>query len=136
LGHEVARRHNENKIVLNSILAHHEDVEAETPYAIITKAADAISGARPGARRETLENYVKRLEKLEKVADGFPGVEKSYAIQAGREVRVIVEPADIDDKGSNIVASEIAQKIQDELEYPGQIKVTVIRETRAIEYAK
>jgi len=136
LGHEVARRHNESRIVLNAILGHHEDVEAETPYTIIVKAADAISGARPGARRETLENYVKRLERLEKVADGFTGVEKSYAIQAGREVRVIVQPDEITDGDSTLMASEIAQKIQEELEYPGQIKVTVIRETRAVDYAK
>lgn len=136
LGHEVGRRHNEGPIVLNAILAHHEDVEAETPYTIITQAADAISGARPGARRETIENYVKRLEKLERVADGYPGVEKSYAIQAGREIRVIVEPEVISDSESMVVASEIAQKIQEELEYPGQIKVTVIRETRAVDYAK
>ncbi len=136
LGHEIARRHNENPIVLNAILAHHEDVEAETPYSIITQAADAISGSRPGARRETLENYVKRLERLEKVADGFPGVDKSYAIQAGREIRVIVEPDEITDTDSTLMATEIAQKIQEELEYPGQIKVTVIRETRAVDYAK
>ncbi|MCK5833185.1 ribonuclease Y [bacterium] len=136
LGFTIARRYNEKQIVLNSILSHHEDVDAETPYAIITKAADAISGARPGARRETLENYVKRLERLEKVADGFAGVEKSYAIQAGREIRVIVEPEEISDKESSLIASEVAQKIQEELEYPGQIKVTVIRETRAVEYAR
>jgi len=136
LGYKFARRHNENQIVLNAILSHHEDVEAETLYAVITKAADAISGARPGARRESLENYVKRLERLEKVADGFEGVEKSYAIQAGREIRVIVEPEEISDKESSLIASEIAQKIQQELEYPGQIKVTVIREMRSVGYAK
>ncbi len=136
LGYEVARRHGEKPIVLNAILGHHADVEAETPYTIITMAADAISGARPGARRETMENYIKRLERLEKVANGFPGVDKSYAIQAGREIRVIVEPDEINDKESYYMASEIAQKIQEELEYPGQIKVTVIRETRAINYEK
>jgi len=136
LGHEIARRYNENPIVLNAILGHHEDVEAETPYTIITQAADAISGARPGARRESLESYIKRLERLERIADGFPGVDKSYAIQAGREIRVIVEPSDISDEESRVVASEVAQKIQEDLEYPGQIKVTVIRETRSIDYAK
>jgi ribonuclease Y len=99
-------------------------------------ASDAISGARPGARRETLENYVKRLERLEKVADGFAGVEKSYAIQAGREIRVMVVPDEVSDQDSSFMASEIAQKVQDELEYPGQIKITVIRETRAVDYAK
>ncbi|MGC9315293.1 MAG: ribonuclease Y [bacterium] len=136
LGHEIARRHGEGPIVLNAILAHHADVEAETPYTIITMASDAISGARPGARRETLENYVKRLERLEKVADGFAGVEKSYAIQAGREIRVMVVPDEVNDQASEFMASEIAQKVQDELEYPGQIKITVIRETRAVDYAK
>ncbi len=136
LGHEIARRHGEGPIVLNAILAHHADVEAETPYTIITMASDAISGARPGARRETLENYVKRLERLEKVADGFAGVEKSYAIQAGREIRVMVVPDEVSDQDSSFMASEIAQKVQDELEYPGQIKITVIRETRAVDYAK
>jgi len=136
LGYDIARRHNENPIILNAILGHHEDVEAETPYTIIIQAADAISGARPGARRESLENYIKRLERLEKVADGFTGVDKAYAIQAGREVRVIVEPMEVDDKETVILASEIAQKVQDELEYPGHIKVTIIRETRAVDYAK
>ncbi len=136
LGYNVARRHNENQTVLNAILSHHEDVEAETPYAVIVRAADAISGARPGARRESLENYVKRLERLEKVADGFAGVEKSYAIQAGREIRVIVEPEEVSDKESALIASELARKIQEELEYPGQIRITVIRETRAVDYAR
>jgi ribonuclease Y len=111
-------------------------VPMETPYAVLVQAADAISGARPGARRETLEGYVKRLEKLEEMADSFSGVGKAYAIQAGREIRVMVESDKIDDVGCSQLASEIASKIESELEYPGQIKVTVIRETRSIEYAK
>ncbi len=136
LGYEVAKKYGESEIVLNAILAHHEDVEATSPYTVIVQAADAISGARPGARRETLENYIKRLQKLEELADSFPGVSKAYAIQAGREVRVIVEPSKVDDHQSEILAAEISQKIQNEMEYPGQIKVVVIRETRAIDYAR
>jgi ribonuclease Y len=108
----------------------------ETPYAVLVQAADAISGARPGARRETLEGYIKRLEKLEEMADSFSGVGKAYAIQAGREIRVIAESDKIDDVGCSQLAGDIARKIEQELEYPGQIKVTVIRETRNVEYAK
>ncbi len=136
IGYEIAKKYNENEIVLNAIMGHHEDVEAISPITILVQAADAISGARPGARRESLEHYVKRLETLERLADSFAGVEKTYAIQAGREVRVIVEPTEIDDIGSHQLASQIANKIKEEVEFPGQIKVTVIRETRAVEYAK
>jgi len=136
LGYEIAKKYGEKDPILNSILAHHEDVEVTTPYTIIIQAADAISGARPGARRETIENYIKRLQKLEELADSFPGVQKTYAIQAGREIRVIVEPIKVSDQESEILAAEISQKIELDMEYPGQIKVTVIRETRAIDYAR
>jgi ribonuclease Y len=136
IGYNVAQKYGENPMVLNAIASHHEDVISESPYSILVQAADAISGARPGARRETLEGYIKRLEKLEELADSFKGVAKSYAIQAGREIRVIVEHERIDDSGATELANEMAKKIEAELEYPGQIKVTVIRETRAIEYAK
>jgi len=136
LGVDFVSKFNENPAVLNAIASHHEDVVMETPYAILVQAADAVSGARPGARRETLEGYIKRLEKLEEMADSFSGVGKAYAIQAGREIRVIVESDRIDDVGASQLASDIARKIESELEYPGQIKVTVIRETRSVEYAK
>jgi ribonuclease Y len=136
IGYNVAQKYGENPMVLNAIASHHEDVTSESPYSVLIQAADAISGARPGARRETLEGYIKRLDKLEELADSFKGVAKSYAIQAGREIRVIVEHERIDDQGATELANEMAKKIEAELEYPGQIKVTVIRETRAIEYAK
>lgn len=136
IGYNVAQKYGENPIVLNAIASHHEDVISESPYSVLVQAADAISGARPGARRETLEGYIKRLEKLEELADSFKGVAKSYAIQAGREIRVIVEHERIDDLGATELANEMAKKIEAELEYPGQIKVTVIRETRAVEYAR
>ncbi len=136
LGYEIAKKYGENEYVLNSIVAHHEDVEAFSIYTVIVQAADAISGSRPGARRETLENYIKRLQRLEELADSFGGVQKTYAIQAGREIRVIVEPTQVSDPGAEVLVSEIAAKIQSELEYPGQIKVVVIRETRAVDYAK
>jgi ribonuclease Y len=136
IGYSVAQKYGENPIVLNAIAAHHEDIIQESAYSVLVQAADAISGARPGARRETLEGYIKRLDKLEELADSFKGVAKAYAIQAGREIRVIVEHEHIDDKAAEELAVEIAKKIQAELEYPGQIKVTVIRETRAVEYAK
>jgi len=136
LGVDFASKFNENEIILNAIASHHEDVAMETPYAVLVQAADAISGARPGARRETLEGYIKRLEKLEEMADSFKGVGKAYAIQAGREIRVIVESDQIDDMGSANLAGEIARKIESEMEYPGQIKVTVIREVRTVDYAK
>ncbi len=136
LGVEIARKFKENKDVVHAIEAHHGDVEAKNVIAILVQAADAISAARPGARREDLDSYIKRLQKLEEIANGFEGVEKSYAIQAGREIRVIVKPEQVVDAEIIIIAHDIAKKIETELEYPGQIKVQVIRESRAFEYAK
>ncbi|WP_026974135.1 ribonuclease Y [Alicyclobacillus contaminans] len=136
IGVDLARRYREHPVVINAIAAHHGDVEFSSAVSVIVAAADAISAARPGARRETLDIYMKRLEKLEAIAESFEGVEKSYAIQAGREVRIIVKPDVIDDAESVRIAKSISKKIENELDYPGQIKVTVIRETRAVEYAK
>lgn len=136
LGYDLTKKYKEHPIVVNAVGSHHEDIEMEHPIAAMVQAADAISGARPGARREPLESYVKRLENLENIAKTFEGVAKTYAIQAGREVRVIVEPDKVDDIISDQLAYDIAQKIQEEMEYPGQIKVTVIREVRKISYAK
>ena len=136
LGYDLAKKYKEHPIVVNAIGSHHEDIEMEHPIAALVQSADAISGARPGARREPLESYVKRLENLETLAQSFEGVAKTYAIQAGREIRVVVEPDRVDDEFSNQLAFEIAQKIESEMEYPGQIKVTVIREVRKIAYAK
>ncbi len=136
LGAELARKYNESSEVVGAIEAHHEEAEPRSLYAVLAVAADAISAARPGARRETLETYIKRLEKLEAIANLFKGVEKSFAIQAGREIRVIVQPEKISDNEAVNLAREIRKKIEEGMEYPGQIKVTVIRETRAIEYAK
>ena len=136
IGLELAKKYRENQQVLHCIAAHHGDVEAITVEAILVQAADAISAARPGARRETLENYIRRLEKLEEIANSFEGIEKSFAIQAGREVRIIVKPDELDDAETVLVAKEIVKKIEEELSYPGQIKVNVIRETRATEFAK
>ncbi len=136
LGFELAKKYAEHPIVINAIGSHHEDIPMEHPIAALVQAADAISGARPGARRESVEGYVKRLEKLEEMAKSFHGVEKTYAIQAGREVRVIVEHDKVDDAGADQLAHDIARKIQQEMEYPGQIKVVVIRETRSVSYAK
>ncbi len=136
LGADLARKYGEPQDVITAIEAHHEEVEQSTVYAVLAVAADAISATRPGARRETLETYVKRLEKLESIANLFKGVEKSYAIQAGREIRVIVQPEKISDPDAVSMAREIRKKIEEGMEYPGQIKVSVIRETRAIEYAK
>lgn len=136
IGADLARRMNEPKSVLHCIEAHHGDVEPTTVEAVLVQAADAISAARPGARRETLESYIKRLEKLEAVAQSHPGVEKSYAMQAGREIRVMVKPDKISDSDSVVLARDIAKQIEAELEYPGQIKVIVIRERRVVEYAK
>jgi len=133
---DIAKKYGLSEDINHAIIAHHDDVEAKTVEAIIVKAADAISGSRPGARRETLESYVKRLEELENIANTFAGVEKSYAIQAGREVRIIVKPEDIDDLEAIKLSKNIAKKIEDDLQYPGTIKVNVIRETRAIEFAK
>lgn len=136
IGAELARKYKENANIVNAIMAHHGDVEPKTIEAVLIQAADAISGARPGARRETGTNYVKRLERLEAIASSFNGVEKSYAIQAGREVRVMVKPDQVDDAQALFLAKDIAKKIEAELEYPGQIKVNVIREFRSVEYAK
>lgn len=136
IGANFLSRLGENPIIVNAVASHHGDVPQETPYPVLVQAADAISGARPGARREPLEAYIKRLEKLEELADSFKGVSKAFAIQAGREVRVIVECETIDDLATTILAGDIAKKIEQEMEYPGQIKVTVIRETRATEFAK
>ncbi len=136
LGADLARKFGESNDVVHIILAHHNDVEPQTVEAVLVQAADAISAARPGARRESLENYIKRLEKLEEIAKSFSGVEKCYAFQSGREVRVMVKPDDITDEGTKVMAREIAARIEQEMQYPGQIRVTIIRETRATEYAK
>ena len=136
IGVELAKKYKESEDVIHAIHAHHGDVEAKTVVACIVQAADAISAARPGARRENLENYIKRLEKLEEIATSFNGVERSFAIQAGREVRIIVKPDEVNDDELVILSRELAKKIEDELEYPGQIKVHLIRETRVIDYAK
>jgi ribonuclease Y len=136
IGMDFLRKYNEHEYVINAVGSHHNDIPHISPYDVLVQAADAISGSRPGARREPLEGYIKRLEKLEEVADSFKGVAKAYAIQAGREVRVIVENTEIDDVGATILAGDIARKIEQEMEYPGQIKVTVIREARATDYAK
>ena len=136
IGVDLARKYRENREVIHAIQAHHGDVEAETAIACIVQAADAISAACPGARRENLEAYIKRLEKLEAIANEFPGVEKSYAIQAGREIRIMVNPEEVNDDNIVLLAHDLAKKIESELEYPGQIKVSVMRETRAVDYAK
>ena len=136
IGVDVLKKYKENEIIINAVQAHHGDVEPKTLEAVLIQAADAISASRPGARRETLETYIKRLQELERIADSFEGVEKSFAIQAGREVRLIVKPDKISDAEMVILARDVAKKVEDEMDYPGQIKVNVIRETRAIEYAK
>lgn len=136
IGAELAKKYRENNEIVQAIAAHHGDIEPETIEAVLVQAADAISAARPGARRETLEVYIKRLEKLENIADSFEGVDKSYAIQAGREVRIIVKPERIDDVMSAQMARDIVKRVEGEMDYPGQIKITVIRETRAVEYAR
>jgi ribonuclease Y len=136
IGAEFAQRHGVNSKVVNVIASHHHEVDQESVEAVIVEAADAISGARPGARREDLEQYIKRLRALENIADSYDGVERSYAIQAGREVRIIVKPNEIDDVEANRMAKNIAQQIEETMQYPGQIRITVIRETRATEYAK
>ena len=136
IGAELAKLYGESEIVVNAIEAHHKDIEPLSPIAVLVEAADSISGARPGARRETFEAYVERLEKLEGIVSSFDGVSKTYAIQAGREVRVIVEPDKVSDKSTLELATSIARKIEKEMKYPGEIKVTVIRETRAIAHAK
>ncbi|HEX2927880.1 MAG TPA: ribonuclease Y [Ruminiclostridium sp.] len=136
IGADVAKKYKESADVVNAILSHHGDVEATNVVSVLVQAADSISAARPGARRETLESYIKRLEKLEEIANSFEGVEKCFAIQAGREIRIMVKPDVVNDTDIVLKAREIVKKIEDELEYPGQIKVTLLRETRAIEYAK
>ena len=136
LGVDVAKKYKENDSIVHAIHAHHGDVEAKTVIACLVQAADAISAARPGARRENIENYIKRLEKLEEIAKSFKGVENSFAIQAGREIRIVVKPDSISDDKMVLLARDVAQKIENELEYPGQIKVNVIRESRAVDYAK
>ena len=136
IGAELARKYGESPKIVNAIAAHHEDVKAETILAPLVDAADALSGARPGARRDSLESYVRRLEELERISNAFKGVEKSYAVQAGREVRIIVQSDAISDEEAGLMAREIARKIESEMTYPGQIKVTVIREVRSVEYAR
>lgn len=136
IGGEVARKYGESAKIVNAIAAHHEEVRAETVLAPLVDAADALSGARPGARREVLESYVRRLEELEEISNSFNGVEKSFAVQAGREVRIIVNPGSVSDGEANIIAREVAKRIENQMTYPGQIKVTVIRETRATEFAR
>ncbi len=136
IGVDVLKKFKENELVINAVQAHHGDVEPLTLEAVLVQAADAISASRPGARRETLEAYIKRLEKLEEIADSFEGVDKSYAIQAGREVRIIVKPDKVSEAEMTLMARDVAKRVESEMEYPGQIKVNVIRESRAIEYAK
>ncbi len=136
IGVDVARKYKESEAIIHAIAAHHNDIEPKTVIACLVQAADAISAARPGARRENLENYIKRLEKLEEVASSFEGVASCYAIQAGREIRVMVKPEVISDDQMVLLAREICNKIENELEYPGQIKVNIIRESRASDYAK
>ena len=136
IGVEILKKYKENQLVINAVEAHHEDVEPQTLEAVLLQAADAISASRPGARRETLEAYIKRLQNLEEIADSFDGVEKSFAIQAGREVRIIVKPDKIDDNRMTILARDVAKKVENDMDYPGQIKVNIIRETRVVDYAK
>ena len=136
IGIDVLKKYKESQAVIDAMAAHHGDYEAKSPEAVLIAAADALSAARPGARRETLDTYIKRLQKLEEIANTTPGVETSYAIQAGREIRIIAKPDQVSDDSIELLAREIAQKIESELEYPGQIKVNVIREIRAVDYAK
>ena len=136
IGGDLAKKYRESPAVVNAISAHHGDVEMITLEAVLVQAADAISAARPGARRETLEAYIKRLETLEEIANSYEGVEKSYAIQAGREIRIMVKPDQIDDLGTVELARNIVKSVEEQLEYPGQIKINVIRETRAVDFAK
>ncbi len=136
IGAEIARKYGEPEDVVHAIEAHHNEVEVRTVEAVLTQAADAISGGRPGARRESLEHYVQRLERIEAIASGQEGVEKVFAMQAGREVRVMVLPDEVDDIQAQVIARDIAKQIEEELTYPGQIRITVVRESRATEYAR
>ncbi|MCD7761443.1 MAG: HDIG domain-containing protein, partial [Clostridiales bacterium] len=136
IGVDLARRYKESDAVVHAIAAHHNDIEPQTIVACLVQAADAISAARPGARRENVENYIKRLERLEEISSSFKGVERAYAIQAGREIRVMVKPEEVSEDQMVILARDIAKQIEDTMEYPGQIKVNLIRETKAVEYAK
>jgi ribonuclease Y len=136
IGAEIARRLGESPEVVHIIESHHGEVEQRTIDAVLAQAADAISGGRPGARRESLETYVKRLERLEEICDSHPGVEKTFAMQAGREVRVMVKPENVDDLQAQVLARDIAKQVEEELQYPGQIRITVVRELRAVEYAR
>jgi ribonuclease Y len=136
IGIDVLKKYKEHQAVIDAMAAHHGDYEAKSPEAVLIAAADALSAARPGARRETLDTYIKRLQKLEEIANTTPGVETSYAIQAGREIRIIAKPDQVSDNAMELLAREISKKIESELEYPGQIKVNVIRETRAVDYAR
>jgi len=136
VGADVARRCGESKLVVNAIAAHHEDVPMDTAYAVLTAAADAVSASRPGARRDTLERYIQRLQRLEEIATRYEGVDQAFAIQAGRELRVMVNPNKIGDRTSQRLAREIARSIENELTYPGEVKVTLLRETRVTDYAR
>ncbi len=136
IGADIAKKYNEDEIVQNAIQSHHGDAEPNSVISVLVKIADTLSAARPGARNDTMENYIKRLEELESLGNSFPGVEKTYAMQAGREVRIIVKPEDVDDITSYKIAREMKEKIETDMQYPGTIKITVIRETRATEEAK
>jgi ribonuclease Y len=136
IGAEVGRKHGEPEVVVNAIASHHEDCEATSPISVLVAAADALSGARPGARRKAVAEYLKRIEKLEELANSLEGVEQSYALHAGREIRVIAETRVVDDARVEALAADLAQKIQSEMDYPGKIKVTVIRQVRAVDYAR
>ena len=136
VGGEFIRKFGEKQDVVNVVMAHHNEVEFETVEAILVQAADAVSASRPGARRETLTAYIKRLENLEEIANSFEGVESSYAIQAGRELRIVINPDKVSDDEATLMSREVAKRIEDTMQYPGQIKVTILRETRAVEYAK
>jgi ribonuclease Y len=136
IGADLLKRHGEDPVVVNAVAAHHEEVASESLLAVLCSAADAISSSRVGARSETTEIYVKRLEKLENIANSFEGVKKSYAIQAGREVRMVVDPEKIDDADAVVLARNVSKKIESDLQYPGQIRIMVIRETRCVEYAR